>query len=85
MTEVASPPSRKWFYKDGDEFIPWQGDLIDKNDVKPNDDAAVAALKDMIEKVNQTIESMEATRDMRIELGFNENDLIKVTVSKQWV
>lgn len=85
MPEVVSPPSRDWYYKRGDEFIKWQGDLMDKNDIKPSDDAAVAALREMVEKVNQTVVSMREARDMDIELFISKTDgTLKVSVVKNW-
>ena len=83
MTEVTSPATRKWYYEWNGEMVEWQGDLIDKGDIKPSDDQAVAALQDMINNVNQTIVAMEQTRNMSIEPRLR-NGLFGAEVTKRW-
>lgn len=84
MTEVTSPATRRWFYEWNGEMVPWQGDLIDKSDIKPTDDQAVDALQDMINKVNQTVAAMQETRNMSISTWTNDDGIFKAEVEKKW-
>jgi len=83
MTEVTSPATRKWYYEWNGEMVEWQGDLIDKGDIKPSDDQAVATLQDMINNVNQTIVAMKQTRNISIE-PWLRNGLFGAEVTKRW-